>query len=126
MRRIFGASKTAVISTACIAIAALIIAAVIAVNSNRGDTTSASLPKDSMAATEASAEPQKITPDEAKAIALSEAGFKEEEVRLLKVQRERDDGRLVYEVSFYAGKTEYEYTIDAVSGDIVEYDVDSN
>ena len=35
---------------------------------------------------------------------------------------ERDDGYMVYEIEFYSGGIEYEYTIDAVTGDIIEYD----
>ena len=34
------------------------------------------------------------------------------------MERDLDDGRLEYEVSFWVGDTEYEYTIDAASGGV--------
>ena len=36
-----------------------------------------------------------------------------------------DDGRRVYEVEFYSGSREYDYEIDAASGDILSYDYDA-
>ena len=42
----------------------------------------------------------------------------------MKVERDRDDGRLEYEVEFKAGGMEYEYTIDGVTGAILEYEQD--
>lgn len=35
-----------------------------------------------------------------------------------------DDGRAVYDIEFTVGTTEYDYEIDALTGDIREYDVD--
>ena len=42
----------------------------------------------------------------------------------MKVQQDRDDGRLEYEVEFKSGSKEYEYTIDAASGTILDYEID--
>lgn len=42
----------------------------------------------------------------------------------IKVQLDRDDGRTVYDVEFYYGNTEYDYEIDAASGEVVSYDQD--
>ena len=36
-----------------------------------------------------------------------------------------EDGRRVYEVEFYSGNREYDYEIDAATGDIVSYDFDA-
>jgi uncharacterized membrane protein YkoI len=58
----------------------------------------------------------------AKLIALSHAGLSESAVTFIKVELERDDGRMVYDVEFYSGRTEYDYEIDALSGAILEYD----
>ena len=40
------------------------------------------------------------------------------------VSLEEDDGRRVYDVEFYSGSTEYDYEIDAATGDILSYDND--
>ncbi len=55
---------------------------------------------------------------QAKSIAFSHAGVSESQVSSLRVERDLDDGRLEYEVSFWVGDTEYEYTIDAASGGV--------
>ena len=60
----------------------------------------------------------------AKQIALDHAKLNEGDVRFIKAELDYDDGRMEYEVEFYLGRTEYDYTIDAVSGDILKYDVD--
>lgn len=62
--------------------------------------------------------------DRAKEIALSHANLNEADVMFKKAKLENDDGSVEYEIEFYVGRTEYEYTIDAVSGNIIEYDVD--
>ncbi len=65
-----------------------------------------------------------IGEEAAKAIALEYAKLSEADVRFVKARLDRDDGRFVYEVKFYAGNLEYEFDIDACSGDVLEYDVD--
>lgn len=60
----------------------------------------------------------------AKSIALSHAGKTESDVRGMRVKLDYDDGMQVYEVEFYSGRTEYEYDIDAVTGNILEWDID--
>lgn len=67
---------------------------------------------------------QYIGVDRAKEIALNHAGLTEAEVQFSKAKLENDDGTVEYDVSFYYGNTEYEYTIHAVSGEILEYDYD--
>ncbi len=65
-----------------------------------------------------------IGEEEAKAAALMHADLKESEVTFLSVKLEKDDGRYVYDVEFYVGTKEYDYEIDAYSGEIVSYDYD--
>lgn len=62
--------------------------------------------------------------DHAKEIALSHANLSESDVQFTKAILENEDGGVEYEIEFYSGQTEYDYTIDAVSGNIIEYDVD--
>lgn len=59
--------------------------------------------------------------DEAKSIAMADAGFAEANVTLKKNMLESDNGVMVYEVEFYQGTIEYEYTINATDGTVVEY-----
>ena len=61
-----------------------------------------------------------ITAEQAKAAALSAAGFSASEVRGLKAEFDFDDGRAVYEVEFKKGIFEYDYEIDAVSGKVLK------
>mgnify|MGYP001146856970 CR=1 FL=1 len=62
--------------------------------------------------------------DRAKTIALEHAGFREDEVRFSKAKLENDDGWTVYEVEFYKDGMEYEYKMEASTGEILEYDMD--
>jgi uncharacterized membrane protein YkoI len=62
---------------------------------------------------------------EAKTIALTHAGATEAQAQFLTVRLDRDDGRTDYDVKFYVGSTEYEYEIDAVSGSIIELDMET-
>lgn len=65
-----------------------------------------------------------ITEDEAKAIALQDAGVKEEDLSGARVKLEWDDGAYEYEVDFYVGNLEYDYDIDAATGKIISMDRD--
>lgn len=62
--------------------------------------------------------------DKAKAIALEHVGFTENEVSFSKAKLENDDGYDVYEIEFYKDRMEYEYQINAVTGEIMEYGMD--
>ncbi len=66
--------------------------------------------------------PAVIGEDAAKAAALEHAGLTEDEVTFLLANLDRDDGRNVYDVEFYADLKEYDYEIDAYSGEIVSHD----
>ena len=65
-----------------------------------------------------------ITEEQAKEIAANHAGVAVADVTFHSVSLEEDDGRRVYDVEFYSGSTEYDYEIDAATGDILSYDND--
>lgn len=83
-----------------------------------------SVPVSTQAATSAPVKSQGITVDEAKSKALEHAGLKLADVRFVKAERDRDDGRTVYEIEFYHNRTEYDYEIDATTGAIISFDKD--
>ena len=63
-----------------------------------------------------------ITEAEAKQIALDHAGVSESETERMRVKLGRDDGVQEYEVTFYVGNREYDYDINAATGEIRSYD----
>ena len=67
-----------------------------------------------------------IGAEKAKSIALSDAGFTASQVQNLQVEKDNDDGRLEYQVEFRVNGTEYEYTISAADGTILERDIDKD
>ena len=67
-----------------------------------------------------------ISADQAKEIALADAGVSAGSAVFTKTKLDRDDGRMVYEVEFYSGTTEYEYKIDAATGKILSAERDTN
>ena len=67
---------------------------------------------------------ENIGEEEAKKIALEHAGLKEADVSHLLVELDFDDGVLRYEVDFRQGQYEYDYDIDAKTGNILSYDKD--
>ncbi len=71
---------------------------------------------------------QEINEESAKDIALNHArlhvDLDDSDVDFVKSKADRDDGRDVFEVEFRSGWTEFDYTIDAATGDILEWDID--
>ncbi|MBQ9010059.1 MAG: PepSY domain-containing protein [Clostridia bacterium] len=67
---------------------------------------------------------QKLTEEEAMKVALADAGFSAENVRVKKAKLDEEDGRLVYEIEFVAEGMEYEYEIDAQTCTITEKSVE--
>lgn len=69
---------------------------------------------------------QYIGYDEAKRIALADAGLTEADCHKLEVELDTDDYQIHYDVDFESGMYEYDYDIDAVTGEILfsrsEYD----
>ena len=70
-----------------------------------------------------------ITVEEAKTIALEHAGLTADAVTFVQAKQDYDDGRLVYEIEFVTtsgnGYLEYDYEIDAATGNILSYDYDA-
>lgn len=65
-----------------------------------------------------------VSLEEAKAIALNHAGFQASEIHFSKAKFEKEHGSVVYELEFYKDGAEYEYTIDAATGEVLEFDSD--
>ena len=63
--------------------------------------------------------------EQAKTVALNHAGVAASDAVFVHAKLDYDDGRRVYEVEFYSGSREYDYEIDAASGDILSYDYDA-
>lgn len=71
-------------------------------------------------------ESQFIGGEKAKEIAFASAGVIAASVTNLEVELDCDDGILIYEVEFDAGRNEYEYDINAKDGNIVKSSIDVN
>ncbi len=65
-----------------------------------------------------------ISLDEAKAIALKDAGVDEAEVTFIKNKLECDDRVWQYEIDFYTADADYEYDINADTGKVLKREVD--
>lgn len=57
----------------------------------------------------------------AKAAALKDAGIDEKDVLAISIHKEYDDGRMLYEGEIIYGNTDYDFEIDAQTGDILEW-----
>lgn len=65
-----------------------------------------------------------ITPEQAQSIALEHAGFTAGQVTRLHAEYETGRGIPHYDVEFHAGQWEYDYEIDAGTGEILTYEKD--
>jgi len=73
-----------------------------------------------------SEKPSTISKQAAKDAALAHAGVNSSDVSFVKVKLDREDGRQVYEVEFYdSNYTEYDYEIDALTGEVLDFDRDA-
>lgn len=63
-----------------------------------------------------------ITASDATDAALKHAGLQKSQVSDIDVDLDRDNGKLIYEVDFNFGNTEYDYDIDADSGAVISAD----
>lgn len=67
-----------------------------------------------------------ITVERAKEIALEHAGITAEQATFVRTEKDREDGKTVYDVEFYSKDfAEYDYEIDALTGEIISYDSDA-
>lgn len=66
-----------------------------------------------------------VSEEGARAAALEKAGLSASDVDYIAVHLDRDDGRRIYEGKIYDGNLEYEFEIDAATGRIIEWDVES-
>lgn len=63
--------------------------------------------------------------EKAKEIALAKAGVKAADAIFSKTKLDRDDGRQIYDIEFYVADTaEYDFEIDALTGDVIEHDIE--
>ena len=66
-----------------------------------------------------------ITQEQARAEALKKVGLKKEQLDFIKkVEPDFEHGRQVFEITFYKDGFEYEFDIDATSGDVLKYKKD--
>ena len=65
-----------------------------------------------------------LSRDEAASVALRYVGLTQEKVSRLHTEFELDDGVARYDVEFTQGQWEYEFEIDAQSGEILSFDKD--
>lgn len=66
----------------------------------------------------------KISIEEAKNIALKHANLTNDKVSFIKVESDLDNGIEKYDIEFYYENTEYDYEINALTGEIIKYDYD--
>lgn len=65
-----------------------------------------------------------ISVEQAKTAALNHAGVQANNAIFVKAGLDWENGRVCYDVEFYAGNTEYDYDIDATTGAVLSYDRD--
>lgn len=73
-------------------------------------------------ATSASAAQKTIGLTAAKTAALEYAGLGTNEVTFKKARLDTDDGQSVYEIKYVTTNAQYEYDVDAYSGEVLQYD----
>ena len=65
-----------------------------------------------------------ISEEQAKEIALNHAEITSDKVSFIKVEMDVDNGTQKYDIEFYYNNIEYNYEIDANTGDILSYERD--
>ena len=71
------------------------------------------------------AQVDRIDLDKAKTIATEAAGVSDAEVRFNSVELDRRNGVEYYDVDFVADGVEYEYDIDALTGQVISYQIEN-
>ncbi|MBS4785893.1 MAG: PepSY domain-containing protein [Clostridiales bacterium] len=77
---------------------------------------------DALPAGNTGADTRYLSGDQAKELALKDAGVQDGDALFVKVKLDRENDRMVYEVEFYAGNMEYDYELDAVTGEVISVD----
>ena len=72
-----------------------------------------------------SAQPELISQEKALKYAYSKAGVSSSDVSNVRCSLDDEDGSWVYEISFRSGRSEYEYEVDAESGEILKQDIEA-
>ena len=62
-----------------------------------------------------------VSLEQAKQIALEQAGVKASEASFTKAYKDWDDGRAVYEIEFYVGNTEYDMDVDCNTERVTDF-----
>lgn len=88
-------------------------------DTKEGSSPAESTGKVSDTGTSAAVGNDQITPEEAKTIALKDCGKDESSVTFKKSKLDRDNGIYKYEIEFHDGVTEYEYDINAQTGEVI-------
>ena len=69
---------------------------------------------------------QYITKEDATAIGLNHAGITSDQIQTLEVEFDCEDGVIVYEVVFTSNGQEYEYDINAETGEIIDFESEAD
>lgn len=90
------------------------------------ETAPGSTPAAQSGSAASAAEPpaDRLTAEEALSMAYADAGVTAGQASGVECELDRENGRWVYEISFDVGPTEYEFDLDAVTGDILLREVD--
>lgn len=99
-------------------------AAVAAPEPEARTATASAVPTEPAPAAASTVPTEPITAEEAQAIALAHAQLTKADVTYVHTALDHDDGRKEYEVEFYSGDREYDYEIDALTGDILSFDTE--
>lgn len=86
---------------------------------------SKNLSSESLAQNGAASDKAYVSRESALEIAYGHAGVNAEEATMIKTEFDSEDGIMVYEIEFLAGTTEYEYDINARTGQVVKYETEN-
>lgn len=64
----------------------------------------------------------KVSEEEAKSIAVKNAGVRLVDANFVRVERDSDDWRVTYDIEFFTPEGDFDYVIDAETGSILERD----
>ena len=74
--------------------------------------------------TAAFADVNSVTKEEAMKIALDHFGMQKNQVTFTEIEKDRDDGRRIWDIEFCSNGIEYDFNVDMLSGQILEADQD--